>query len=148
MKHSVRWLCLCVLTTSLQRCAASKACTMPDVEFTAIAGSCREAQGNGAGWKVPHGSSCTPWCSLGYRASVESLDCRHGSLEPRSFTCKPLADCKDCDPTEVPETYEISKCMDDYLACGKQRLRYATHLAQAGNWEAIEDESWKPKWPP
>mmetsp|Transcript_18937 Transcript_18937/g.42413 ORF Transcript_18937/g.42413 Transcript_18937/m.42413 type:complete len:149 (+) Transcript_18937:117-563(+) len=148
MKHHVRWLCMSALAASFYQCTASKACSMPEVEFTAVAGSCREAQGSSKGWTVPDGSSCTPWCALGYRASVESLECRNGALSPASFACKPLADCKDCDATEVPEAYEISKCMDDYFACGKQRLRYATHLAQAGNWEAIDDESWKPKWPP
>mmetsp|Transcript_59017 Transcript_59017/g.140937 ORF Transcript_59017/g.140937 Transcript_59017/m.140937 type:complete len:168 (+) Transcript_59017:120-623(+) len=140
---------LCVGLGCLASLAVAKDCMMPDVEFTAVAGSCREAKGSSSSsWSIPDGEACTPWCALGYRASEERLECRNGALEPKAFTCRPLGDCKDCDPTEVPETYEISKCMDDYFACGQKRLRYATHLAQAGNWEAIDDESWKPKWPP
>mmetsp|Transcript_22156 Transcript_22156/g.35175 ORF Transcript_22156/g.35175 Transcript_22156/m.35175 type:complete len:161 (+) Transcript_22156:66-548(+) len=122
-------------------------CRMPIVAWSPAAGSCHEAKGAAPGaYIVPHGGRCTAWCSTGYRATQAFLTCSNGVLSPETFSCSPAA--SQSQWSEAPEAYEMSRCMDDFFACGPKRLKYATHLAQAGDWESIDDESWRPMWPP
>ena len=125
---------------------AKSNCLVPDVRRSAPAGACWELV-------VPDGGRCTPRCASGYTASETSLVCEAGQLTPSTFRCEP------CESKIAP--FELSRCMDDISACGEQaiyesccpnfllwnwtiafctscpgqRLQYATHLAQAGDWE-------------
>eukprot|EP00928_Gymnodinium_smaydae_P066452 TRINITY_DN49463_c0_g1_i1.p1 TRINITY_DN49463_c0_g1~~TRINITY_DN49463_c0_g1_i1.p1 ORF type:complete len:201 (-),score=36.84 TRINITY_DN49463_c0_g1_i1:140-721(-) len=143
----------------------SGGCRMPVVKWSPPAGSCLEARGFGPNFLIPDGGSCTPWCALGFRvatdASEPKLHCSRGSLSPADFRCKRAVDGASAANVGAgfgagagtvaampPEALPISRCLEDFDFCEPKRLKYATHLAQAGNWEAIDDSSWRPKWPP
>ncbi|CAE8581119.1 unnamed protein product, partial [Polarella glacialis] len=119
-------------------------CPMPQVQWSSLAGSCQEARGKSTGHKVPDGSRCIPWCASGYAADEDFLLCQGGLFTPRAtFGCL----VQETVGVQAPDDLPISRCMEDMDACSFQRLQYSTHLAQAGDWEGI-DENWRPKWPP
>eukprot|EP00931_Biecheleriopsis_adriatica_P012185 TRINITY_DN113302_c0_g1_i1.p1 TRINITY_DN113302_c0_g1~~TRINITY_DN113302_c0_g1_i1.p1 ORF type:complete len:150 (+),score=31.35 TRINITY_DN113302_c0_g1_i1:23-472(+) len=143
---------LLLAAVSWRHAVAGQTCQMPKVRGSPPRGACRELLDGAHPLEVPDGGRCTAWCASGYTASEEALECRRGQFIPASFECVPTrvpaVDVDEQMLAEAPEELPISRCMEDPDFCGKQRLHYVTHLAQAGDWEGLDDSSWRPKWPP